>query len=417
MHGLLKEFRKGVYGRLFGLCLLCGPAGFGETLDLEDALARAVQGDTELREMDREVRSADSYIGEMAVRPNPTWASEVGDILETGPFESAENRRVTLGLSQLFETAEKRAKRVALAQSERYVVDLNRQERLAALEAEVRIAFSQALVEQEIVRLRNGQIEIAAAIVAELETTKSQGQASDFRLNQARLDLQVAQVELDVAEKSLESAKSYLWALWGESVEGEFELSGEIIFEEVPTIERLISLVSRSLALRRYDLMARRGEAAVELERARAKPDFEVFGGGRYFDEKDGNHALVFGIELPWPLLDSHRGQIESAREDLRAVHTEREARRVALIDELIRSYEVLVAAEAEAKELQTVAIPLAREAVLAAQGRLSRGEGTRLELLASRQKMREVQGQFLAALRRYAWAQNVVQAIVRPAL
>ena len=40
-------------------------------------------------------------------------------------------------------------------------------------------------------------------------------------------------------------------------------------------------------------------EAALELEKARALPDFEVSAGARYFNESDGEAAFVVGFQIP----------------------------------------------------------------------------------------------------------------------
>jgi len=175
-------------------------------------------------------------------------------------------------------------------------------------------------------------------------------------------------------------------------------------------------LLPRSATLAQYEGHRRNREAALTLEQARAKPDLEVFGGGRYFNEASGEAAFVVGVEIPWSLFDKNQGNIRTARAQVRAVEYEKAATRRELIIGLTDAYQSLVAAHAEARSVKEDLLPAAEQTLAETEDGYERGQFTLLSVLESRSTLFEIRETYLDALSRYANAQAQIEALTRPA-
>src|SRR5690606_1035304 len=134
--------------------------------------------------------------------------------------------------------------------------------------------------------------------------------------------------------------------------------------------------------LERFTAVGRSRDAALKLERARAKPDVEVFAGARYANEGSGDGAFVVGVEMPWPLFDRNEGNIRSARARVRAVEHERESARRDLVRQLSAAYRDLTAAFHEAKAVETELFPAAEETLNAMEAGYARGQFSQIAVL-----------------------------------
>lgn len=380
------------------------------------ALNRAIHNDPVLRGFENFVEAAEGQVEQASLRPNPVLGAEMEDFLGTGPVSDVQALQVTLGISQLIETAGKRAKRTELARTERALLEWDRERRLASLESRVRAAFVEVLLAQKTLELRQEQLALAER--NEKETARLVGAARSAEVELARARLAVGQQRFAIsrAERDLASKRGQLATLWGGSVDVDFQVVGSVEFEaQVPGLIELVSLLPQSVSLARYEGLRQQRQAALELEQARATPNFEVFGGGRYFNEASGDAAFVVGIQIPWPLFDKNQGNIRTARAQLRSVDYARSADRRELVIALTEAYRDLVAAYEEARDVRDDLLPAAEQTLAATEERYIRGQFTLLAVLESRRTLFEIRETYLDALSRYAIAQTRIETITRP--
>ncbi len=384
-------------------------------VDLTTAIRRALESDPSLQRYDAKIEAAGGQVEQAGYRPNPVIGGEMENILGSGPYRDAESFEVTLGLTQLIETAGKRGKRVRLAESERDVLGAERQWQRAMVEADVRIAFAEALVAQQTVALREDQVALAKQSEEEVSRMVEAARSSEVERSRARLSSAQARFAYGQAQRAWTAAKSQLALHWGGSPELDFQLEGSLQIEsEPPALEQLIALLSTSAALDPYEAMSQRGQAALELERARAKPDFELFGGARYTNEDAGDHSFVVGVDVPWPLFDRNAGNIRSAQAELRAVALEREMERRRLLTQLTEAYQMLTAAQAEVTTVEEDLLPLAEQTVAETAESYEQGQSTLLNVLESRTTLFDLRANHLDGLRRYAQALARIDALVQ---
>lgn len=383
----------------------------------EVALERALQNDPALRGFESRYEAAEGQVEQAGLRPNPVVGVEVENFIGSGPFRDVQGAEVTLGISQLIETAGKRHKRSELARTEKNLIDWERELRVANLEAEVRTAFIEVLLAQESLDLRQAQLELTQRSESETKRLVEAARSSEVELSRAQLAVRQQNFALRQAQRNLDAARGRLSVLWGDSLQTEYRVTGSVqMDEQLPELAELTALLPQTAYLAQYQSHLLNKEAALTLEKAKAKPDFEVFGGGRYFNEESGESAFVVGVEIPWPLFDKNQGNLRTARAELRGVEYERATTQRALLIALANAYQTLTAAHEEASSLQADLLPSAEQTLKESEKAYEQGRFTLLSVLESRATLFEIREAYLDTLSRYATAQAQIEALTRPA-
>lgn len=390
---------------------------FTEPVTFQRALGLAIEYDPRLRLYYAVAEASAGRIEQASLRPNPMVGVEVENFLGTGPLSGVKGMEFTLGVSEPIETARKRKKRTELARRESALIDWDREAHLADLEAEVRQAFITVSIAQEELRLRLEFLALAEKSESETARIVEAARSPMVDLTRARLAVQQQLFLVDRARRSLKTAKIELASLWGLEPMEDFSVAGELrIEDEVVSVEALIALLPRTTPLARFAAESRLRDAALRFEEARAKPDLEVFAGGRYLNEGDGMVGLVAGVQIPWPLFDRNQGNIRTARAQRRAIEHERQAVYRNLVIELISSHRVLGEAHAETRSIQSDLIPAAEQTLRDVEEGYQTGQFTLLTVLETRRTLFEFREAYLDALGRYARAQAKIATLTRTA-
>jgi cobalt-zinc-cadmium efflux system outer membrane protein len=406
-----------VFLTLSKVFILLSPA-YAETISLSVALQRTLEAHPRLDLNLLRAQGAQGQIDQANVSPNPVISADLENLLGTGPIHGVQSLEITLGIRQLIETADKRHRRVALAQAMRDLVDWDRDTILAEIEESVRLAYIDILLAQENFQLREEQLALSKKSVEETALLFEAARVSDIELTRAQLAVSQQQFILQRAGRELVIAKSKLASQWGEESQVEFTVIGEVVLEpDIPKFSALLSMLDSTVTLARYNTEEEVRESALDLERARATPDFEAFVGTRYLNEDDGDVGFVVGIEVPWPLFDNNQGNIHTARAQLRAVRHERASARRELLIALDAAYQQLLSAHEEANALQNDLLPSAEATLRDAEEGYQRGQFNQLAVLESRNTVFGIREAYLDSLRRYAVAQAKISALTRPTL
>ncbi|WP_233246171.1 TolC family protein [Coraliomargarita sinensis] len=388
-----------------------------DALTFTQALQRAMTADPRLELNTILAEASDGQVEQAKLRPNPVIGTEVENFLGTGPLRGVQGLEVTLGVSQVIETAEKRRRRTELAAAERSLVDWEREMLVARIETSVRSAFIDVLLAQQMLGLREEQLDLAKRSAA--ETARLVDAARSPKVEQTRAELSVRRQAFakQQAEREYAAAKSVLASFWTDSAPRDFVVAGEVALDSAtPEFSQLAAKLSNTAAVARYSAVEESRKAALDLERARATPDVEIFAGGRYFNEEEGEAAFLVGVEVPWPVFDKNQGNIHTARAKLRAVGLERQATHRELMMALNRAYQQRISAQAEADAIQSELLAAAEATLRDTEEGYERGQFQQLAVLDSRSALFEVREAYLEALRRYAAAQAEIEALTRPA-
>lgn len=389
----------------------------GTPVSLETALQRAIEQNPELKKYLFEREAAAARIEQAGLRPNPVVGAEMENFPGSGPYSGVDSLEFTLSLSQRIETAGKRSKRVQVARGDRALLEWKQQNRLADLEATVQEAFTQILLAEEELRLREEMLKLAKQSEEAISTLTAEARASAVELSRAELETGRQLLSRQQAERAMDTAKARLATQWGLFPAPEFQVTGSLAIEPtVPRLQELLDLLPQTLALARYDSVRVYRESLLDLERAKGKPDIEVFAGGRYFNEAHGDVAFVVGVEIPWPLFDQNQGNIRAARSELRGISSAEESERYQLSQELTEAYHQLISARADAETVQLELLPAAEKTLTDTETGFQRGQFSLLAVLESRQTLHALRELHLDALRRHTAAQIAIHRLTFPA-
>ena len=390
---------------------LCG-AGLPEiTLSYNDALERTLREHPALAENAAQTEAAVGQIQQAGRPPNPVISAEWGNFLGSGPMRGVQSLEFTLTLSQTLETAQKRPRRVELAKAQHAETLWDAKILRLEIEARVRAAFVNALLAAKDLSLRREQVQLAKASAAETERLVKAALSPEVEAARAQLAVRQQDFALQSARRAYASAKTELASLWSDAPESEnFEPVGSLALSpDLPAYATLLAQLPANPSLAAFKAQRRRYEAALDLEEARAVPDLEVFAGGRYFNEADGDGAFILGVQIPWPLFDKNKGNIHSATA-LRHANRQAEMRlQRSLRIQLNRAYRALTTAHAEANSIARDLLPAAEETLSRTEAGYQQGKFTQLAVLEARQTLFDLRESHLNALRDYSMAQTEI--------
>jgi len=244
-------------------------------------------------------------------RPNPSLAI-------TPAFNSTDTVRpwmVDVQLDIPIETADKRSKRIAMAECLRQAARL----RVAARAWDIRSRVRQALLAlqnaRESLELLRRQNALHAEVVRLIEAQRAAGSASDYDVSEARVASQ--QSRLAVRDAEIREAAALAQLAEGISLPSAALADVAFAFEplDTPTPVPSDADARRRAVTRRADLLAflaeyAASEADLELEVAKQYPDISL-GHGYKLDQTDNEWSLGFAVELP--VFNRNEGPIAEA--------------------------------------------------------------------------------------------------------
>ena len=392
-----------------------GEVDFGEPVTFERAYRIALERSPRAQLLEAQLEALEGRIEQAGLAPNPTVGADLENVLGTGGFEGVDRMELTIGISQVLERGEKRRRRAALAEKGKALFRWKYEEERAALRHEVRRGFLRALIAQQNVALQEDLLELAQSSESEVRRRAEVATASSVELSQARLATRRQAFERDRARLGLQQARTALAALWNEPQAGAFELVGSLDLDtNLPDLSELSSLIDTAPSVARFQAEKESQEAVVELERAEAKGDVELFGGVKYLREGSGDAAFVVGFEVPWRIRNRNQGNIRAAIAGLSVVESQRQLARRDALASLTVSYGELRGALDEWIGLKEQLLPSAQDALAETQEGYEQGMITLLNVLDARRALFEIRAEMLDATGRYLDAQATIERLTR---
>lgn len=277
-----------------------------------------------------------------AARPNPT--------VSAGPdynFNAASGITPWIGNLNLdwpIETAGKRGKRIARAQSLSTAARLRLAVTAWQVRSQLRIALLEHAAAQNREQLLRAQLAVQEKIVDRLESKIRAGATTRLEASPARIALAKARVEAGAARSAAAEARARVAEAIGIPASA---LAGvQLHFAlQLPASAELTSAEARRAALLgRADVLAAltdyaAAEATLRLEVAKQYPDVHL-GTGYQFDQGDNKWSL--GISSEIPLLNRNQGPIAEAmarRSEFAARFTAVQAKAIGEIDRALAAW------------------------------------------------------------------------------
>lgn len=300
---------------------------------------------------------------------------------------------VASSLAQIIETAGKRDFRMARA---RYLAESARLDVLNTA-WETIDAVNGALLDIAVAQSRIGALDRQVAAQSDLveiaEKRLSAGLGSRLELTPVRNALHRGILDREAAQSALIDARHQLAQAIGLPVDSiPFDRVFAVLPESAPTPE-FRDRIRKEVVLNRADLLAKladysASEITLQLEVAKQYPDIEI-GPGYEYDQ--GSDRWGLSLALPVPIFNQNQGAIGEALAQRRQAADEfivQQARVIGDADRAIAAYDSAVRTFAEADALFRHETAQLR----AQQSLFDRGETDRLELLAAKVELANVE-------------------------
>ena len=382
-------------------------------ITLRQALALATMHNPELRAFSWNVRAAEARQLQASLLPNPELEVEVENFGGSDDLSGFDGAETTIQLSQLIELGDKRSKRTRVASLEKQLLGSDYEAKRLDVFAGVAKAFIEVLAAQQRCELTEELLQLSEELVTIVTKRVDAGKDSPLEKTKAALALSKINIQHQQALKDLDFTRKQLASTWAGSNPGFESVAGELdLLSPIPPIDRLMDLIEQNPDLARWDLEIDKGNATLELEKAKATPDITLNGGARRLNETDAN-AIVFGISIPLPISDRNQGDKQAAAYELNKAREEQRAGHLRIQTELAKAYQTLSSAYMEATELDKNLLQGAESLFEASKMGYSQGKLDYLNVLDAQRTLFEARAQYIDALASFHIARTDVERLI----
>ncbi|MBO9709907.1 MAG: TolC family protein [Caulobacter sp.] len=344
------------------------------------------------------VDAAEARARQAGFRPNPEAGLQTENFAGSGPYADFASAETTASVSQRLELGGKRRTRAAAAQAEAEAARVGFAVARADLVQEVAVRYAEALAAQERLALARDTAERAASLSRVAAALVDSGREPPLRGLRAEAASQEAQAAVVAAEAEVAAARRALAALWEGAAGGDGGETLDLVAAETPSPPAAATIdPGLSLDVRLARAGREAAQAAVDRERAAARPDLTIQAGVRRF-EQTGDTALVVGFTAPIPIANRNQGAVAAARADVVAAEA-RERLALARSVRAIRDGEAaLRAADARLQALEVRIAPQALTAVDLARRGFEAGKFSLLDVLDAQGALSAARTDLIAA-------------------
>ncbi len=403
---------------LFSIFLLASAAVFagGDSLDLDQAIARALENHPALAAQRSAVAAREAAAAQAAMGSNPELAVEVEDLAGTGAYRGVDALQTTVQVSRTLEWGGKRGRRGAVAQSERKLAESEWARKRRDIRATVTGNFLEALNAQRRLSLALESKDLSLRLLEAVSRRVKEGAAS--MADEIRAHLAVTQAEMEARQDTLrlESAQRKLSWMWGgeegapssrplqplqDAVVGAEGWNGTQGARPLPTLDELATMLDSGAATAAWSENISLAEARLAQQRSLSGPDITLSAGIRH-NAEPGDFALVGGFAMPLGIRNRNQGGAAEARHELDKARAERKAAVWELKSRIGDLHRDLRLARDEIETLRAYLIPDAAKACGVLEEGYKRGRFGMLEVLNAESELFRLRLRHLDCLLRY---------------
>lgn len=369
----------------------------GQTVSLQDVLARTATSDPSARANSARVEAAGAAVRSADFGPRPRVGLDLEDFAGTGRYRGADSSQATAYYEQLWERGGKRDARVQLAQNEQSVVRLRAGIRMLDLLEKVQVAWVEAQVADALVGLATERVALSERIEAQVARRTSRALDPAFAGERARATLAQARIARDQAADAARTARQQLATWWGgTSAEGldDKEFQQIVLGSAEPKDGPDVSLLAAERDA---------ADANARLADANTYADPTLRLGVRRFGQGN-NVAVMVGGSIPIGVSQAGQPAIEKAQAERVAAESELSAGRIQSRRELSRLNANRVATASEINRIDDEVMPTAERAASLVLDGYNRG-GTAfsyLEVAEAQRAVLETKSRRIELLRRF---------------
>ncbi len=369
------------------------------SLSLAEALSLALLHNPTLQEFAWEIRINDVKTLRAGLLPNPELGIEAENFLGSRKKRDFDQTETTVSISQLFELGGKRAKRKALAMTERDLALWDYETRRLDIIYQVAARYIKVVANQARLNLAVETTDVAEEIFNTVVARVKAGKVSPLEQSKSRVELAKARLNKARILRELVSNKQNLAAVWGSMKPIFKEVSGDLFaMQAIPEFSDLLTRLNNNPDLARWSAEIEGYRNAIALAKAQKIPNITFMAGGRHFADND-DFAAVAGISAPLFIFDNKQTGVDEAQMVLTQAMQKQQAAKVAIRSLLIDNYQRLQMSLTEITALHDEVLPSARAAFKAVKVAYKLGEIGSLDLLDAQRTLFRSGSEHLEAL------------------
>lgn len=382
-------------------------------LTLREALATALLRNPKLATFAYSIRSAEARTLQAGLWPNPEVEAEFENFAGSGDTSGTDALETTIALSQTFPLGGDIEHRRRRAELQGELAGWDYEAARIALLTEVTQRFVNVLATQRQVDLAQDSVKLAEQVRDSINRRVDAGDAPAVERLRAVVPVVAAKIELQSAQRALDSARLQLASTWGSTLPRFTKVAGDLnSLQPVPPATALVALVNQNPDVARWAIEITARQTEIKLAQAEAMPDLTGALGYRRFNDSDDN-ALVAGISIPLPVFDRRQGDILAARLDVASALQERRATELRVQAALAAAYAQLTTAHSKAVILRDEALPPATEAYEAIRRAFDQGDLGFLDVLDAERTLIDFRQQYLDTLAAYHGAVAQIEGLI----
>jgi cobalt-zinc-cadmium efflux system outer membrane protein len=299
--------------------------GQAEKVSLQEAIRLAMENNPNVLRARKEIDAAGGRILQAGRIPNPELEASWNETPTNFNIADADERDV--GIRQQIEFPGKRSNRIDVATHERSIVEFVLERTKTLVTAQVKSAYYNLLLSQEVVRSLQEQIKLFKDLQDLLTSRYQAGQAN--YLDVIRVKVEITRLSNDLAEALRENRlrKSQLNLIIGLSADQPFEASDSLSYTPL-SVDR-DSVVNRLLSKSATLMIAQRSivrqQSLLSLAKTSYLPDFSLglfhqrraeeppFDANRFLGTTTNSVGIQLGVSIPLWFWQEPKGQVQEA--------------------------------------------------------------------------------------------------------
>ena len=370
------------------------PAG---EITLADAVRVALLQSPELRAFAAGRRSAEARQLASTWRPNPAAGLLVEDL--GASQRDGVQPQITLQVSHVLELGQKRAARLAVANQDRALADVDYEAARLLVLSRVGEEFRQVLADQAAAEHAARAVALAQEVHRAVQARVEAGVASPIEATRSELLVIAAERDDTAAGHALIASRTRLASLWG-GADPRFErAAGDLtVMPEMPPLEALDAQAATAPSVLRWTVAVERRRAELAQVRASAVPDLTMHVGYRRHTTTGGQGVIVGGT-IDLPLFGRPKDSQAAATADIARAEADADVVRREVRAALHSAAASLAAARASATALRDRAVPAARSVFEAVREGYSLGRFSLMDVLDAQRALAGTERDHLDAL------------------
>ncbi len=354
-------------------------AGGQKTYTLDALVSIAIEKNPSVAVFNANLETAKASVISARAYPNPEMEFQGGSAksLDT----SVSQGEYSIGIGQPLERPKKRLYRQQAAEAEVMALERDAENFRLEIKTAVKRAFYQLLLTEKVLEIANENHKTVKELLRIVDVRVKAGEAPEFELVKAKVELLRADKELKKAANMLVISKASLNAILGNALEAGFDIKGEFIIREKKyDHNELLSnaMQEHPLILKAKNYAEAKG-FALEMEKASIFPDVTVRG---FFNRETDKESYGIGFSMPIPFWYQRKGEIAGASAEKIKAEAELHRTRVELSKSITEEYQNYLIAYDQIDVFEKGLLTQAEEALRIAELSYTQGQSGLLDYI-----------------------------------